>query len=74
MRSSLRTMVNCESCEHYLYLYDKDGYCRGNMCENDFATSDEEFLPLSELSCHSLYELYEQEQERYSDALREEGA
>lgn len=72
MRSSLRKEVNCESCDHFLYLTNRHGDVVGYDCEYDHYWSIDDDLPLHELQCHSLYELYEMEQERLSDIAREE--
>lgn len=73
MRSNLRKEVCCDSCDHLLYLMNRHDDVVGYDCENDFDVDVCNPLPLHELTCHSLYELYEEEQERIGDMIREEG-
>ncbi len=65
--------VNCESCDHLRYLMNRKGEMCGYACESDMESIElSELYPLDWLTCHSLYELYEMEQERLMDMRREE--
>lgn len=75
MDNRLLREVNCDSCDHLLFINDRQGNSVGYACESDMTDAPEfcETMPLHELTCHSLYEAFLEWQEGLGDIQREEG-